>query len=60
MDASVPSEQALPLDVRRRVLRSVITEKEHRLEFVKSKDVRVNSKINSMAPSPGAFLRVSL
>eukprot|EP00752_Nemacystus_decipiens_P016381 g14643.t1 len=30
---------ALPLDVRRRVLRSVVTEREHRLEIVKSWDV---------------------
>lgn len=32
--------KALPLDVRRRVLRAIVTEAKHRLEFVKSCDVR--------------------
>lgn len=32
--------QALPLDIRRRVLPAVVIEEKHRLELVKSRDVR--------------------
>ncbi|CAM9320873.1 unnamed protein product [Ectocarpus sp. 12 AP-2014] len=36
---------ALPLDVRRKVLRSIVTENEHRLEFVKSWEVPAGDEV---------------
>lgn len=45
--------QALPLDVRRRVLRRLVTEREHRLEFVKSWEVMiVFVDLSSNQPNP--------